>query len=163
MRPRPTALILILFTLLAIALFCLGYPIYVIRPFRHQGIRELALALQVMRFRGLIAILCALSALVALASYWRLQPRLAPKIFAIAAAALICLSAALSRLNVYELMFHPIDEPGFVSARTAKLDGAESVLAIRVGSAARAYPIRSISYHHVVNDSPGGIPIVATY
>jgi hypothetical protein len=34
---------------------------------------------------------------------------------------------------------------------------------VRVAGIARAYPIRSISYHHVVNDTVGGVPIVATY
>ena len=28
---------------------------------------------------------------------------------------------------------------------------------------ARAYPIRSLSYHHVLNDMLDGVPIVATY
>jgi hypothetical protein len=28
---------------------------------------------------------------------------------------------------------------------------------------ARAYPVRSLSYHHIVNDVIGGVPIAATY
>jgi hypothetical protein len=66
-------------------------------------------------------------------------------------------------VNVYELMFHPMSSPTFVSAAEVKLDKDEKVIAIAVNGAARAYPIRSISYHHIVNDVVGGVPIVATY
>lgn len=70
---------------------------------------------------------------------------------------------ALARVNVFELMFHPVDRPEFIPGNTMKLDGDEKVLAVRLSGAARAYPVRSISYHHVVNDRLGGVPIVATY
>jgi len=60
-------------------------------------------------------------------------------------------------------MFRPMDRPSFLPASQTKLDGGEEVIAVRVGRAARAYPIRSLSYHHIVNDVLGGLPIVATY
>jgi len=44
-----------------------------------------------------------------------------------------------------------------------KLDDDEKVIVVKIGDAARAYPIRSISYHHVVNDVVGQEAIVATY
>jgi hypothetical protein len=71
--------------------------------------------------------------------------------------------AFLARVNIYELMFHPLIHPSFTAARDVKLDGAEKVIAVRIGGEARAYPIRGMSYHHVVNDVLGGIAIVATY
>jgi hypothetical protein len=37
------------------------------------------------------------------------------------------------------------------------------VIAVRIGGEARAYPIRSMSYHHVFNDVLGPDAIVATY
>jgi len=60
-------------------------------------------------------------------------------------------------------MFHPSGRPTFSAAGQAKLDGDEMVIAVKVGRSARAYPIRSMSYHHVVNDVLDGVPIVATY
>ena len=45
-------------------------------------------------------------------------------------------------------MFHPAGAPAFQPARASKLDGDEKVLAVN----AHAYPIRIISYHHIVND-----------
>ena len=40
---------------------------------------------------------------------------------------------------------------------------AEKVIAVKIGTEARAYPIRSMSYHHIFNDGLAGQPIVATY
>jgi Protein of unknown function (DUF3179) len=148
---------------LAVSLFCLIYPVYVIRPFRHQGAAELKAALVMLRFRPWL--MCAASALALLAAiqYWRAKrpwwKRGPVALFAI----LVLGFTALSRVNIYELMFHPVDRPEFIPAAAMKLDGGEKVLAIREGGEARAYPIRSISYHHVVNDRLGGVPIAATY
>jgi hypothetical protein len=71
--------------------------------------------------------------------------------------------AGLSRVNVYELMFHPVDRPEFVDAALTKLAGSEKVLVVRIEGKDRAYPVRSISYHHIVNDRLGEVPIAATY
>jgi hypothetical protein len=148
---------------LAMAFFCLAYPIYVIWPFRHQGPRELAVALAVIRIRPIVTALVSLTAMLLLVRYWRLQRRLIRRILAAAAVLAVCGCAALSRVNVYEIMFHPMDSPSFEAAQASKLDGKEMVIAVNIGGSARAYPIRIISYHHIANDTLGGVPIVATY
>jgi hypothetical protein len=148
---------------LAVALFFLGYPNYVIRPQRHQGARELQAALTVLRFQHVAELLCAAVALVALLMYLRSAPRRASLIGPIAAAITVLAIAALSRVNIYEVMFHPAGAPAFASVRESKLDGSERVLAVSAGSDARGYPIRAIAYHHIVNDVAGGLPIVVTY
>ena len=153
----------ILFFCFFFSLLCVVYPIYVIQPFRHQGAQELALALVVARFRPLLTTVAALAAVVALAAYWRVQPRRWRRVLPSAGAALVIVLACLARVNIYELMFHPDRHPAFSAARDVKLDAAEKVIAVRIGGAARAYPIRSISYHHVVNDVLDGQAIVATY
>ena len=79
------------------------------------------------------------------------------------AVALVILFTGLSRVNVYEIMFHPMGRPNFASVTDTKLDGAEMVMAVHIAGVARAYPIRIVSYHHIVNDVVGGVPIVATY
>jgi hypothetical protein len=147
----------------AVSLFCLIYPVYVIRPFRHQGVRELAAALATLRFRPLAMALSIAVALAAAVRYWHGETRTWRRIIAALGVAGVCLFAALSRINIYELMFHPIGRPAFASATETKLDGDEKVIAVTVAGSARAYPIRIISYHHVVNDALGGVPIVATY
>ena len=138
---------------------CLVYPVYVIRPFRAQGSRELMIALDVLRYRPLVMVLCGLVSVTALAWYWRLVRRS----WAVACVLVIAALALLSRVNIYELMFHPFDRPSFSKGTEAKLDGDEKVIAVSLGREARAYPIRIISYHHIVNDVVDGVPIVATY
>jgi len=157
------SLTLVLLACLAVSLFCNIYPIYVIRAFRSQGTRELALALMVTRFRPVITAVAAIAAALALIGYWRAQPRWWKRLGATAGATLVVVFAFLARVNVYELMFYPVMHPSFTAARDVKLDGSEMVLAVSIGRDARAYPIRNISYHHVVDDVVGGSAIVVTY
>jgi hypothetical protein len=148
---------------LALSLICVVYPFYVIRPFRAQGARELAIALVVMQVRSATTLISVAAALAALVLYWRAQPRRWRRAFAIAGAVFVCGLAALARVNIYELMFHPDDRPSFAAASGMKLDKDEKVVAVKIGGAARAYPIRNISYHHVINDVLDKVAIVATY
>jgi hypothetical protein len=154
---------LVLLACLAVSLFCVAYPIYVIRPFRHQGARELAVALVVARFRTVITVISAMAAVAALIGYWRRRPPIWRRVLQAAGAVLVIVLAFLARVNIYELMFHPVVHPTFTAVQGVKLDGAEKVIAVRIGGAARAYPIRGMSYHHVLNDVVGGVAIVATY
>jgi hypothetical protein len=151
--------VLILAACLLGSFVCVAYPMYVIRPFRAQGARELALALAIMRVRPVVTVI---SALVSIATVFWSSRRQARKL-AIVMAALVCVLAVLARVNVYEKMFHPLDHPAFAAASEVKLDKDEKVIAVKLGSEARAYPIRGMSYHHVINDVLNNEPIVATY
>ena len=148
---------------LAVAFFCAAYPLYVIRPFRAQGPRELAVALVVLRFRPAITVLATVAALAALVWYWRLQKRIVWRILSVLGTACVALLTLASRVNIYEMMFHHLDHPQFAAAGKIKLDNDEKVIVVKIGDAARAYPIRSMSYHHVANDIVGQTAIVATY
>ncbi len=147
----------------AAALFFLVYPVYVIRPFRHQGPAELRLALEVLRVRPIFMIIAVSLTAIACAKYWLAVQARRRRALAMTASIAVLGFAALSRINIYEIMFHPIDRPEFVAETATKLEGAEKVIAVRIGDEARAYPIRSISYHHIVNDRLDGVPIAATY
>jgi hypothetical protein len=159
----PRMYIFLLLACLAASLVFVGYPMYVIRPFRAQGVRELAAALVVARFRPIVTVISALAALAALAGYWRAQPRWRPRILAAVGAGVVCVLAVLARINVYEIMFHPIDHASFSAAVKSKLDGDEKVISVLVNGEARAYPIRDLAYHHILNDVVGKTAIVATY
>jgi hypothetical protein len=100
---------------------------------------------------------------VALGWYWRRERRWLRRIASAAAPLAVVAMALASRVNIYELMFHPLGPPAFMAAGQSKLAGDEMVIAIHVSTVARAYPIRNISYYHVVNDLLDGVPIVATY
>ena len=147
----------------AASLFLLAYPIYVIRPFRQQGTAELRLALEVLRFRPLAMAVAAVTAAIAAGLHWHVARSRFGRGLAVSASMFVLGFAGLSRVNVYERMFHPVDRPEFVAVDATKLAGTEKVLAVHLGDESRAYPIRSISYHHIVNDRLGGVPIAATY
>jgi hypothetical protein len=146
-----------------VSLALLIYPVYVIRPFRAQGARELMVALAILRFRLPAVVLCSLIALAALARHWHQESRWLFRTMSAVGALAIAAMAILCRINIYELMFHPFDRPSFVAVAQATLDKDEKVVAIKVSGEARGYPIRIISYHHVINDVVGTVPIVATY
>jgi Protein of unknown function (DUF3179) len=148
---------------LLIALIFLAYPLYVIRPFRPQHSSELAVALTMMRVRPWVAGICFSGALTTLLLYWRNKLKRAVRIASASAVAVTGLMAGLSVVNVYEVMFHSAGRPAFEPVAGSKLGTDEMVLAVRTGGVARAYPVRAISYHHIVNDEVAGVPIVATY
>ena len=147
----------------AVALALLLYPLYVIRPFRAQGPNELQAALAVLRYRPVGMVVCVIAALAATAWYWAREPRKMRRFFSAIGVAIVAGIALLSRINIYEMMFHPFERPTFASAAQAKLDGREMVIAVTGTKSARAYPIRSLSYHHLLNDTLDGVPIVPTY
>src|SRR5262249_27652234 len=127
------------------------------------GPRELLAALMVLRFRIPFMAACALIAVTALVWYWRRERRWLRRTGSVVGALAVTAVVLLSRINVYELMFHPFQNPSFSAAGQVKLDGDEKVITVKIGNAARAYPIRVISYHHVINDTLAAVPIVATY
>ncbi len=152
--------LLILFSLIAIA--CFAYPLYVIWPFRYQGQTELGLALALKRIAPWLSIVSAAVSVVVLAILWsRLRTR--KRIAAVTFVVLAGVACYASRVNIYELMFHPAGTPQFVSADHAKVDGDDMMLAVSIDHQSRAYPIREMAYHHIVNDTLAGEPIVATY
>jgi hypothetical protein len=69
----------------------------------------------------------------------------------------------MARLNYFEWMFHPIESQQFESVSASKLANSEMILTVRFGSDARAYPIREMAYHHILNDVVEGVPIAVTY
>ena len=148
---------------LVLSFVLLAYPIYVIRPFRAQGERELIAALAITRYRMPFLVGLAAIALWLLVRYWRRERRWLRRIASTLAALAIAGMALLAHVNIYELMFHPLGPPAFQPAAERKMDGDEMVIAIRVGQVARAYPIRNLSYYHVANDLVDGVPIAATY
>ena len=146
-----------------VSLFALLYPVYVIRPFRQQGPRELLLALAITRYRPFIEICCAILAAVTAVLVWRNTQRRFLRGTVVALVAAVVAFAVLSRVNIYEQMFHPLQRPLFQAGSQTKLDSDEEVIAVSLNGSSRAYPIRSMSYHHIVNDVLGTVPIVATY
>ena len=43
------------------------------------------------------------------------------------------------------------------------IDGLEPVLSVEIDGDARAYPLRIMLFHEIVNDVVGGVPVLVTY
>ncbi len=159
---RALGLLLCLITIVSLA--WVATPVVLIRPFSPQTPGGLALA-YAMRLRSApltlgLLVLGAIGAIL-------LWPRLLSwkgRVPAGLAVVLLAACALLSRANHFEWMFHPLPRPELVEADQAEdvaLD--DLVLGVAIGAEASAYPVRSLAYHHVVNDVVAGEPIVATY
>ncbi len=59
----------------------------------------------------------------------------------------------------------PLDEPSFVGFDEADqwLDDREPVALLQAGGETRAYPVQILTWHEIVNDEVGGIPVAITY
>jgi len=161
-RPNRGALwlTLLLFALASLLLFLI--PAFIIRPFTHQSARGLSLAIAVKRIAPALT-LVSLAAMALLA--WRLWTASSKLLRAslVLALLLAAASAVMSRQNYFEWMFNPIAAAGFIPAADAHLSDKEMVMAVRIGPQARAYPILQMAYHHILNDTVNGEPIVVTY
>jgi len=58
----------------------------------------------------------------------------------------------------------PIDEPDFQNAAAVTwLTGVEPVIVLEINGDARAYPIQILTWHEIVNDAVGGVPVTVAY
>jgi len=105
---------------------------------------------------------------------------IAPAALAVAALA-IAPAPAAQTLNGFDLSdalvnpadIHPggppkdgipaIDRPKFVAAGAARMQPGERVLGVARNGEAKAYPVRILNWHEVVNDTVGGEPVAVTY
>ncbi len=139
-----------------------AYPMYVIRPFKEQDPGALNRALWVLLhgkpvLAGLFVLVAALSWIAWRRAGWVARVVLVPAI------CLSLLAAVSAWINPYEKMFHPLGAPQYVPIAQAGIDPNDMVIAVSVGGESRAYPIREMGYHHVVNDRLHQLPIVVTY
>jgi len=137
-------------------------PFFVIRPFRHQSPSALALAMALRQRAPWATLAATLLCLLLLLLLWQTADRWRKLLLALVMV-VVAFSAVMSRLNHFEWMFHPIDAPQFESVSASKLGNGEMILAVRYGSDARAYPIREMAYHHILNDVVAGVPVAVTY
>jgi hypothetical protein len=139
------------------------YPMYVIRPFREQKPVPLARALWVqLHDNAILLVIFALITILALL-VWRRAGWVA-RLLLVPAIIVSLLAVGVSWFNPYEqMMFHPYGEPRYVAIQQAGIDAKDMVIVVTLNGESRAYPIREMGYHHVVNDRLHQLPIVVTY
>ncbi|MBK9168239.1 MAG: DUF3179 domain-containing protein [Bryobacterales bacterium] len=97
-------------------------------------------------------------ALAGAALAWKARRRLAILVLLLAA-----IGTAAAARGWIEWIFPPPRALGLDPVAKSDLDPADRVLAIRIGNEARLYPVRYLAYHHLVNDTLGGEPILPSY
>ncbi len=162
MHPRRNILWFLFVPAALVAIAWFFIPAFIIRPFSHQSPSGLALAMSLRQSAPLITLVAALVSLALAVILWGAASK-SRKIILASVMLVVAIAAVMSRLNYFEWMFHPVDSPRFEAASASKLDKGEMILAIRYGSDARAYPIREMAYHHVLNDVVAGVPVAVTY
>lgn len=69
-----------------------------------------------------------------------------------------------SQFHIDHDRFLPATDPELIAASDATfLQPTDDVLGLILEGEARAYPVRMLSYHHVVNDVVQEVPIAVTY
>jgi hypothetical protein len=162
----PRAVRFWLFSLLMLsaagAIFLVVYPLTIIQPFKRQDPVHLQRALLVFRIAPGAALALAALALLAVVLLWK-KVRIWQRVACVILLVLTSVAAGLSRVDVFELMFHPAGAPKFLAIEDTRTAPDEMVIAVALKGQAHAYPIREMGYHHVINDWIGGDPVVATY
>jgi len=139
-------------------------PMGIIQPFRAQTPRGVHLSYVLSSWSPSVTLALLLAAIAAAAILMRRSRRWHGR----AGAAMIVLAlggaAWLARQNHFEWMFHPIDSPRFEGPGAAHgLADGDLVLGVSAAGASRAYPVKVLAYHHVLNDEVGDRAVVATY
>jgi hypothetical protein len=140
-------------------------PALIIQPFKPQTARRVALSYSLRSWSPLATVTGAVITLGLGAYLLRGGRRLWLKLPALVLClALTLIAAWFARQNHFEWMFNPLPNASFVSAGDASfVSDSDKVLSVDINGDAAAFPIRQMCYHHVVQDTIGGVPIVATY
>jgi Protein of unknown function (DUF3179) len=138
-------------------------PVFLIMPFKPQTPRTLAVSYLMRRWSPLFTLGAAALILILTIGLWagsRWFSRIALAILLIPTLA----ATWLARQNHFEWMFNPLPSPAYArSADASFVNDEDRVLAVKIGNESVAYPVRIMAYHHLVGDTVGGTPIVATY
>ena len=153
-----------LFLLIVFALALVAVPIWLIRPFAPQTSEGIAVAYAMRRWAPLATVAFVAAALFLAAFLWR-NVRWWSRALIILTFVPLLGAAWQSRQNIFETkMFSPLTETRSVSAAEAAwVEEKDSVLAVALNGDAAAYPVRQVSYHHIVHDVVGGVPVAVTY
>ena len=160
---RRRLLWLSLFVLIVIVLAIVLTPVFLIMPFKAQTPRIVEVSYVMRRWSPVVTILASLLILTLTIRLW-LGGRWWSRVVLVLLLVPVFASTWLARQNHFEWMFNPLLNPAYAkAAETTFLHNGDRVMSVTIGNESVAYPIRLMGYHHVVQDTVGGTPIVATY
>lgn len=139
-------------------------PVWLIMPFKPQSQRGLEISYALKRWSPLVTLIASAAALLLVVRLWRGSRRWWLKAALVLVLLPLLASTWFARQNHFEWMFNPLARAAYASAAEAGfVADAEMVMAVKNNGEAVAYPVRQMAYHHVVQDTVGGTPVVVTY
>lgn len=154
---------LVLFLLVIAVVVIVLTPMYLIAPFKAQTPRVMAVSYLMRRWSPLLTIVASLVILTLTIRLW-LGGRWWSRAVLVILLLPVLGATWLARQNHFEWMFNPLPNPAYAKLADASfVKDDERVMAVTLGEESVAYPITLMAYHHVLGDTVGGTPIVATY
>ncbi len=160
-RRRAAWAVLLILTLAVVSAVII--PVGLIMPFKPQSQRGMTVAYTLRHWSPSFTLIAAVVAVALVLWLWP-----GSRWWRRVTLALVVISTFtgvwFSRQNHFEWMFNPLARPEYVKASEAGFVGdSDMVISVENQGEAVAYPIRLMAYHHVVQDTVGGTPLVATY
>ena len=154
-------LLLLLLTIAAVAIVLI--PVFVIVPFKAQTDRGVAVSYYLRSWSPLLTFVFSLVGLAMVVWLWR-GVRWWKRPFLVLLMLPMLAVTWLARQNHFEWMFNPLKDSSYARLSEAGfVNDKEMVMSVNLNGEAAAYPVRFMAYHHVLQDTVGGVPIVATY
>jgi hypothetical protein len=151
------------FVLIAVVVAIVLTPVFLIMPFKAQTPRTMEISYLMRRWSPVVTIVGSLVILTLTIGLWvggRWWSRAIMLILLVPTLG----ATWLARQNHFEWMFNPLPNPAYARVADASfVNDNDRVLAVKIGGESVAYTIRLMGYHHLVGDTVGGTPIVATY
>jgi hypothetical protein len=153
-----------LLSLLLLSSLLILVPAFLIRPFVGQTAQGVAIAYTLRTVSPLLTLFCLLLGVLLSSWIWKTTKTKIRRIAILLSVIVLVSAAILSRQNYFEWMFNPLKHPGFVTvSRASHIQDSDMVLSVQISEETRAYPVRIMAYHHIINDIVGGVPIAVTY
>jgi hypothetical protein len=161
MNRRASGWLLVLLVLLVLAV--VAVPVILIMPFRVQTRNTVALSFALRQWSPLITAVALSGGLVLTVLLWRGSSAW-KRVLLVLSLVPLGATAWFARQNHFEWMFRPLPGASRVELlRAGFVNPGDMVMGVVVNGVPVAYPVNQVSYHHVVNDTVGGVPIAATY
>lgn len=147
-----------------LALAWVAVPVFKIQPFAPQTAADLNLSYTLRSWATVMAAGSLIVALVLTVWLWRGTKRWWRKALLALPFIPLLFVTWFTQQNHFEWMFSPLARSEYVKAGEVDFVAPEEmVLAVKIEGDPVAFPIRQLAYHHVIQETIGGVPVAATY